>query len=63
MNCRSGARVVVPFRTRAVVGVHPGAKCPPFENFTLKNISEVLDPLPALPRIWWSWGAGWRTIT
>ncbi len=44
-----GARVVVPFRNRAVVGVilERGARRPGIP--TLKDVSEVLDPLPALP--------------
>ena len=44
-----GARVVVPFRNRAVVGVVLDRSALRSEIPNLKDVSEVLDPLPALP--------------
>jgi primosomal protein N' (replication factor Y) len=44
-----GARVVVPFGNRTVVGVILERHTRRSETLTLKNVSEVLDPLPALP--------------
>jgi primosomal protein N' (replication factor Y) len=44
-----GARVVVPFGNRTVVGVIVERSSRRSETRKLKNISEVLDPLPALP--------------
>jgi primosomal protein N' (replication factor Y) len=44
-----GARVVVPFGKRTVVGVVLGRSSHRPEIPQLKDISEVLDPLPALP--------------
>jgi primosomal protein N' (replication factor Y) len=44
-----GARVVVPFRNRAVIGLVLERSARRSEIRTLKDVSEVLDPLPALP--------------
>ena len=44
-----GARVVVPFGNRTVVGVILERHSRRSETLTLKNVSQVLDPLPALP--------------
>src|SRR3990172_8159698 len=44
-----GARVVVPFGKRTVVGVVLERSIRRSEIPTLKDVSEVLDPLPALP--------------
>jgi len=44
-----GARVVVPFRNRAVVGVVLDRSPRRAEIRTLKDVTDVLDPLPALP--------------
>lgn len=47
----TGARVVVPFRNRAMLGVvlGRGDSC---DGASLKNVAEILDPLPALsPRL------------
>jgi primosomal protein N' (replication factor Y) (superfamily II helicase) len=44
-----GARVVVPLGNRAVVGVIVERSPRRSETLALKNIKEVLDPLPALP--------------
>jgi len=44
-----GARVVVPFRNRALVGVVVGRSNSKPDVPGIKNISEAWDPLPALP--------------
>src|SRR5579862_7298183 len=44
-----GARVLVPFRHRALVGVVLGRAATPPADTRIKNVAEVLDPLPALP--------------
>ena len=44
-----GARVVVPFHNRAVIGLVLERSSRRSETHTLKDVSEVLDPLPALP--------------
>ena len=44
-----GARVVVPFRNRAMVGVVLERANRRDETIPLKDVAEVLDPLPALP--------------
>jgi len=47
----TGARVVVPFRNRAMLGVVLG-RGESVDVVSLKNVTEVLDPLPALsPRL------------
>src|SRR5260370_29480581 len=43
----TGARVVVPFRNRAMLGVVLG-RGESADVVSLKNVTEVLDPLPAL---------------
>jgi primosomal protein N' (replication factor Y) len=46
-----GARVVVPFRNRAMLGVVLGRGDSP-DGASLKNVTEIIDPLPALsPRL------------
>ena len=51
-----GARVVVPFRNRAMIGVvvkvcERGANTPPgTAAFELKDVAEIVDSLPALPQ-------------
>src|ERR1700758_2406663 len=46
-----GVRVVVPFRNRAMLGVVLGRGDSP-DGASLKNVSEIIDPLPALsPRL------------
>lgn len=46
-----GARVVVPFRNRAMLGVVLGCGDSP-DGASLKNVTEIIDPLPALsPRL------------
>lgn len=46
-----GARVVVPFRNRAMLGVVLGRGDSP-NGASLKNVTEIIDPLPALsPRL------------
>jgi primosomal protein N' (replication factor Y) len=45
----SGARVVVPFRNRSMVGVVLEQTNHAAGDIRLKPVSEVLDPLPALP--------------
>ena len=42
-----GARVVVPFRNRAMLGVVLGRGDNP-DGASLKNVTEIIDPLPAL---------------
>jgi primosomal protein N' (replication factor Y) len=44
-----GARVLVPFRHRALVGVVLGRAATAPADTKIKNVAEVLDPLPALP--------------
>ena len=44
-----GSRVVVPFRNRALVGVVLGLTARRPEAEQIKEIAEVLDPVPALP--------------
>src|SRR5712692_2962711 len=44
-----GSRVVVPFRNRALVGVVLGLTAHRLEAEQIKEIAEVLDPVPALP--------------
>ncbi len=44
-----GARVLVPFRHRALVGVVLGRPATPPADTKIRNVAEVLDPLPALP--------------
>src|SRR5947209_207101 len=43
----AGARVVVPFRNRAMLGVVLGRGDGP-DGASLKNVAEILDPVPAL---------------
>ena len=43
----TGARVVVPFRNRAMLGVVLG-RGESADGASLKNVAEVVDPLPAL---------------
>ena len=43
----AGARVVVPFRNRAMLGVVLGRGDSP-DGASLKNVTEILDPMPAL---------------
>src|SRR5271156_6001943 len=51
-----GARVVVPFRNRAMIGVvlkvcAPGTSTASGPaTFELKDVAEIVDPLPALPQ-------------
>src|SRR5437879_13926416 len=45
----AGSRVVVPFRNRALVGVALGLTDRQPEVEQIKEIVEVLDPIPALP--------------
>src|SRR5580693_5156694 len=44
-----GARVLVPFRNRAVLGVVVELHRKPPDLIKIKNVSEVWDPIPALP--------------
>ena len=43
----TGVRVVVPFRNRAMLGVVLG-RGDASDGASLKNVAEILDPLPAL---------------
>ena len=43
----TGARVVVPFRSRAMLGVVVG-RCDAVDGASLKSVTRILDPIPAL---------------